>query len=98
MALGAGVLLFVSSNWEALPDSLKLIMAVLLPTLPLGLAYYLLELKKTYVSLGRGALFVGVAMIGAALAIIGQVYHLESEYFRFLLWSYLCWSGQDGGT
>ena len=35
IALGAGIILFVASNWAVLPSALKLVMAVLLPVLPL---------------------------------------------------------------
>lgn len=90
MALGAGIILFVASNWAALPQVLKLMIALIMPVLPLSLAHWLLEVRVSYISLGRGSLFVGIAMIGAAIAVIGQVYHLESEYFRYLLlWSLL---------
>lgn len=90
VALGVGVILFVSSNWEHLPKAIKLLMAVLLPIVPLATAHWLLMVKKTYLSLGRGAALVGILLIGAALAIIGQLYHLESEYVRFLtVWALL---------
>lgn len=90
VTLGIGVILFVSSNWDQLPKAIKLMMAVLLPIIPLATAHWLLMVKQTYLSLGRGAALVGILLIGAALAIIGQFYHLESEYVRFLaVWSLL---------
>ncbi|PHR90873.1 MAG: hypothetical protein COA69_14255 [Robiginitomaculum sp.] len=84
LTVAAGVILFVASNWNVLPHIFKLFMAILLPTLPLCLAYWILWVNKAHVALGRGALIIGVLLIGAAMAIIGQVYNLEPEYTRFL--------------
>lgn len=84
LTVGIGVILFVSSNWDVLPRVLKLFMAVALPIIPLCLAYWILLVKKAHIALGRGALIIGILLIGAAMAIIGQVYNLEPEYTRFL--------------
>ena len=49
--------------------------------------YYLSEIKKDFPILGKSLIFLGVLLIGASLALYGQLYNLESNPRRlFLTW------------
>ena len=90
IALAAGALLSIASNWSWLGREVKLLLTILLPVLPLSFAYWQLEMRRQTHVLGRAANIVGVALIGGALALIGQIYNLESNMTSFLwTWSVL---------
>ena len=85
-ALSAGALLFIASNWEYLTKGIKLMLAFLLPIIPLAFAYFQLVVKEKseFKVLGRAANIFGVALIGGSLALIGQIYNLEANMISFL--------------
>jgi uncharacterized membrane protein len=87
LLLGTGLILFFASNWESLGHFTKLILITLLPIIPLVGGYYLSEIKKDFPILGKSLIFLGVLLIGASLALYGQLYHLESNpRWLFLTW------------
>ncbi len=79
LLLGTGLILFFASNWESLGHITKLILITLLPIIPLVGGYYLSEMKKDFPILGKSLIFLGVLLIGASLALYGQLYNLESN-------------------
>jgi uncharacterized membrane protein len=83
--LTAGVLLVISSNWSFLGKPIQLLLALLLPVVPLSIAYFMVEVKQSTSILSRVANVFGVGLIGGALAIIGQIYNLESGYLTLML-------------
>ncbi|MCB9819564.1 DUF2157 domain-containing protein [Candidatus Nomurabacteria bacterium] len=78
--LTAGVLLIIASNWTYLGKTVQLLLALLLPVIPLSVAYYMVEVRQSESVLSRVANVFGVGLIGGALSLIGQIYHLESGY------------------
>lgn len=78
--LTSGVLLIISSNWAYLGKTIQLLLALLLPVIPLSVAYYMVEVRQSESVLSRVANVFGVGLIGGALSLIGQIYHLESGY------------------
>lgn len=88
--LVAGVLLVIASNWQALGKPIQLILALLMPVGPLYAAYQLIEVKRNPTILGKVANIFGVGLIGGSLALIGQIYNLESGYTSLLwMWALL---------
>lgn len=88
--LVAGVLLLIASNWNSLGKLPQLGLALLLPILPLTLAYYLSEVKRSRSILVAVANIAGIGLIGGAISLIGQIYNLESGYVTLLwLWTIL---------
>ena len=85
IALSLGVLLVIASNWDDFGKIFQLCLAVLMPIIPLTFAYYRTQIKATEDVLSRAAGIVGLALVGGTLAIIGQIYNLESDYVS-LLW------------
>lgn len=84
--LVAGVLLLIASNWQFLGKSFQVFLALLMPLFPLMLAYYLSAVKRSQSILVLVANIFGVGLIGASLALIGQIYNLESGYSSLLWW------------
>lgn len=73
-----GLILFFASNWESLGHFTNFILITLLPIIPLAGGYYLSEIKKDFPILGKSLIFLE-SLIGASLALYGQLYHLESN-------------------
>ena len=83
-ALSAGVLLFIASNWDAIPRTMKLLLTLLMPIVPLCYAYWQVVMKQNDGVLGRAASVFGVALIGGSLSLIAQIYNLEANMVSFL--------------
>jgi uncharacterized membrane protein len=89
-ALSLGALLLIASNWAELSKSVKLLLALLLPVLPISYAYWQLNIKLQEKVLARSANILGLTLIGGSLALIGQIYNLESNMVSFIwLWALL---------
>jgi uncharacterized membrane protein len=82
-ALSLGVLLLIASNWSGLAREVKLLLALLLPVIPLCFAYWQLLISQTPRVLGRAANILGVVLVGGSLALIGQIYNLEANMQSF---------------
>lgn len=83
-ALSLGVLLIIASNWRYLGAGVKTILALLMPIIPISFAYYQLQVRGKDTVLGRASGIVGLALVGGALAMIGQIYNLESNWMSML--------------
>lgn len=89
-ALSLGTLLLIATNWKGLTKSIKLLLTLLLPLMPLCFAYWQLIIRQSDRVLGRAANILGLALVGGSLALIGQIYHLESSMVSFLwMWTLL---------
>lgn len=73
------MILFFASNWEYLGHTTKLLLINILPIIPLISGYYLSEIKKDFPILGKSLIFLGVLLIGASIALYGQLYNLDSN-------------------
>lgn len=87
-ALSLGALLLIASNWSELAKGVKLILALLLPILPLCFAYWQLIVRGENKVLGRAANILSLALVGGSLSLIGQIYHLEAGS-NSLLWTWV---------
>jgi hypothetical protein len=85
-----GALLLIASNWAGLPKAIKLLLALLLPILPICFAYWQLNIKNESKVLGQASNILGLALVGGSLSLIGQIYNLESNIVTFLwTWAFL---------
>ncbi len=84
--VGLGVILFISSNWDAMSPTLKVIilMAGMLGT---GVAGYWLQYIKDYEKTGTALQFVNVLIFGASIFLVAQIYHLQLTFW----WGALLW-------
>ena len=84
--VGLGVILFVSSHWEEMTPTLKVVV-LLAGILSSGILGYWLAYEKDYERTGQGLLFVNVLIYGAAIFLIAQIYHLELQFW----WGMFLW-------
>ena len=87
LLLGAGVIMFFASNWQAIPKLGKL--ALLFGTMwaTFALAGYWLTAQRSP-HLGEAMLLLGIIFFGANIHLIAQIYHIDAHYpDGVLLWS-----------
>jgi uncharacterized membrane protein len=83
--LGAGIILLLAHNWEQLSRAARSVVAfmpLLIGQLALGWA---LVARRNSVAWREGGAAFLVLAIGAAIALIGQTYHLPADMAGFLL-------------
>jgi len=85
--VGVGVILFFASNWEMIPDIVKVIL-LLIATFGTYYAGYILRFeKKTYPMAGHALLFLGSIFVGATIFLIAQIFNINANFhWLFLLW------------
>jgi uncharacterized membrane protein len=85
LLIGIGVIAFVGSNWEEMPRLLRFFTLIL----AMALAYLVgavLRLRN-FVAFSEAAVLVGGLIFAAAIALIGQTYHLAGDFAgAVLLW------------
>ena len=83
--LGIGAILFVASNWEEIPDLMKV---VILLGSTFG-AYYLGYLfkydKKNLPKAGVSLFFLGALLFGASIFLVAQIYHINANAHSLVL-------------
>lgn len=72
--LGFAIMTFVASNWQEMPNSLRL--ALLFSAVAVSYAAAAMLFAKGHDVFGHAAVLAGVAAFGASIMLIGQMYHL----------------------
>jgi uncharacterized membrane protein len=83
--LGIGAILFVASNWEKLPNLIKVL---LLLGFTLGIYYlgYVFRYQKQNLpKVGSSLIFLGALLFGATVFLIAQMYHTNANSHLLLL-------------
>ncbi|MBI5847249.1 MAG: DUF2157 domain-containing protein [Nitrospirae bacterium] len=78
--VGLGIILFVASNWHAIPKAGKL---ALLFTTMIGMysaGYYMRYTRQNYVKVGASLIFLGTMAFGANIYLIAQIYNISVHY------------------
>jgi len=89
LLLGFGVLAFVAANWEGMPRALRLVVCIA----TLGASYLAAAAlaRRSLPRLADAALVLAGLVFGAAIALVGQTYHLAGEFGdALLLWAAGC--------
>ena len=85
LLLGAGIIAFVSANWDLMPRILRFGLLVTALALAYGVAAMLTR-RETQM-FAEAALLVAGLVFAAAIALVGQTYHLAGEFAdAVLLW------------
>lgn len=93
--LGLGIITFVAANWQAIPRELKVAMLLVLFVGINALGFYLwkqpLSLspgrEQAQQRVGQGLLLLGALILGANMALMGQIFHHSgSAYALCLIW------------
>ncbi len=83
--IGLGILSFIASNWQAMGRVLKLSL-IIFSYLGINILSY--KLDETYPKVAESLLLVGVAIYGAGIFLIGQMFHFGGHFTSaFLLWT-----------
>lgn len=79
LLLGIGAILFIASNWEVIPDLIKVLLALVCT----GAAYYLGYLfaygNKSLPKVGSALLFLGALLFGGTIFLIAQIYNVNAN-------------------
>ena len=78
--IGAGIILFIASNWSEVPRWGKLFMIFSSMLTCYGLGFYLGYEKKNYPTVGGALIFLGSIIFGAGIFLIAQIYHIIVHY------------------
>ena len=86
--IGLGLIGLIASNWQAIPDSVKLIGCFTLLAVVLSTAYGADTRQKETVF--EMMLFAGFIMVGATIGLVSQIYHLPADIDKGLLtWAFI---------
>lgn len=85
LLVGAGVILFIASNWQTIlkPLRLGIIFGTIFAVNHLG--YYLKYTKGSYPKTGSSLLFLGSLLFGGGIWLVAQTYHITSRYHSGIL-------------
>jgi uncharacterized membrane protein len=78
LVLGAGVVLFFASKWEAIPDNARMAMLLAGLVAVYGVAWALIE-RLEMQRLGSAFLLLGVVLFQASLFLVAQIYNMPVE-------------------
>jgi uncharacterized membrane protein len=87
--LGLGVITFVAANWQAMSREWRsgLLFAALIGSNWLGFSLW--QYTQRWQRLGQGMLLLGAFIMGANIALIGQIFHVGGPlYGLFYMWSF----------
>lgn len=85
LLLGAGTILLIASNWEAVPKwgKLSFIFIVILAVNHLG--YSLRYTKGNYPRVGMALLFLGTLLFGGGIWLVAQIFQITSRFHSGIL-------------
>jgi uncharacterized membrane protein len=77
--IGVGIILFFASNWEFIPDPIKIVL-LLAATFSAYYAGYVMRFEKqNYPRAGHALTFLGSILVGASIFLIGQIFNINVE-------------------
>ncbi|MFH1784559.1 MAG: DUF2157 domain-containing protein [bacterium] len=88
--VGVGVMSFVASNWQRMPNYLKTIKLLGTTSFTLILGYYLSYEKEAYRKTGKALVLLSSIFWGASIALICQIYQVPSSgnWLIMLIWAF----------
>ncbi|MEF0943182.1 DUF2157 domain-containing protein [Rhizobium sp. BR 362] len=83
LLVGVAILLFVASNWEAIPRIIRFFgLIVLIWAFYLGAAY---SFARGHSILGSAVLILGTMSFGGAMSLVGQMYNLSGDELTMMI-------------
>lgn len=83
--LGIGMLLFVASNWKAMPDLIKIFILFVSTFGSYYLGYVLKYSKKNLPRIGASLIFLGALLFGVSIFLIAQIYNINANAHSLVL-------------
>lgn len=78
--VGAGVILFIASNWSAIPNWSRLFIVFSSMLASYGSGFYFRYEAKSYPKVGASLILLGSFIFGAGMFLIAQIYHITVHY------------------
>ncbi|MDF2378959.1 MAG: DUF2157 domain-containing protein [Candidatus Gracilibacteria bacterium] len=86
--LGIGVILFVASNWQEIPNILRVLLLLVSTLTSFSIGHYYYDAKGSYPKTGFALILLSNIMIGATIFLIAQIYNINANSSSLLLlWS-----------
>ena len=88
VVVGAGAFLFISANWDEIPNFGKFSLLLGLTLAAYFGGYHLKYLKKTYPKVGAALLFLGSILVGVTIFLTAQIFNITTiaNHWLALLW------------
>jgi uncharacterized membrane protein len=82
--IGVGILSFIAGNWEAIPRTVKFVLILFGLT---GAYFTGWKLEESYPKTSKSFYYIGAAIYGAGIFLVGQMFHSSSPFQQaFLVW------------
>ena len=81
--VGAGILSFIASNWQ---DIGKMVKFLLIIALYIGSVFTAYKIEEGYPKTSRSLYYLGVAIFGAGIFLVGQMFHFGGDFQDSFLW------------
>lgn len=78
--VGVGVILFIASNWSAIPKWGRLFIVFFSMLASYGFGFYFRYEAKNYPKVGASLILLGSFIFGAGMFLIAQIYHITVHY------------------
>jgi uncharacterized membrane protein len=78
--VGVGVILFIASNWSAIPSWGRLFIVFSSMLASYGFGFYLRYEARNYPRVGASLILLGSLIFGAGMFLIAQIYHITVHY------------------
>lgn len=85
LLLGIGAILFVASNWQKLPDLIKVLILVGSTLSAYYLGYLFKYDKENLPKAGASLFFLAALLFGASVFLIAQIYHINANAHSLVL-------------
>lgn len=83
--LGIGALLFMSSNWMMMSNTVKVLMLTSATFLSFYLGYLLQYKYQNYPRVGSALIFLGALLFGTSVFLVAQMYHVNANNHTLVL-------------
>lgn len=84
--IGLGVITFVAANWQELSKTFKVLLLLsLFISVNIAGFYIWRKPKDSSQRLGNGLLILGALILGANMALMGQIYHINEPFYKLML-------------
>ncbi len=83
--IGIGAILFIASNWRAIPNVMKVLILLAATFISYFLGYLFAYEKKNLPKVGNVLLFLGALLFGASVFLVAQIYNITANHNSLVL-------------
>jgi len=82
---GIGIILFIASNWEKIPNTIKVLILLGITTISYYGGYILRYQRQTLIKVGASLIFLGALLFGPTVFLVAQIYHINANHHILVL-------------